>query len=170
MNANCHGEVTAIEYCYQYSVSGEGDAVFNWTVLILEESGDSFMITNVYVIQNHPRLVSSENCTNVGGGQVTCCDATHISGFVLPMNFVFGVTEADQGNTHGATLLGFFDGFSQYMVDTTQLSKAGLSLSVGTTVLRVPVIQRGLRMLWFIIGKYCILCAVYLSHILYQRS
>ena len=36
LTENCHGEVTAIEYCYQYDSSGEGEAVFNWTVLILD--------------------------------------------------------------------------------------------------------------------------------------
>ena len=86
LNANCHGEVTAIEYCYRYNVVGQGDAVINWTVLILEESGGSFMITNVYVIQSHPHLVSSENCTDIGGGQVTCCDAVSYTHLTLPTN------------------------------------------------------------------------------------
>ena len=78
---------------------------------------------------------------------------TDIRSFVLPMNFTYGVTEADQGNTHGATLLGFADSLPQYRVATTQLFKTGLSLSVGSTVPRVPVTQRGLRMLWFVIGE-----------------
>ena len=72
--------------------------------------------------------MSSENCTN-GGRQVTCCDVTDISGFVLPVNFIFGVTEVAQGNTHGATLLGFADALPQYRVDTILLNKAGLTLS-----------------------------------------
>ena len=117
------------------------------------------MITNVYVIQSHPRLVSSENCTDIVGGQVTCCDVTHIRSFVLPMNFIFGVTEAAQGNTHGATLLGFSDTLSQYLVDTMLQGKAGLSLSIGSTVPRVQALQRGLRMLWFVIGKSHVVCA-----------
>ena len=78
---------------------------------------------------------------------------TDIRSFVLPMNFSHGFTEADQGNTHGATLLGFADALPQYRVATTQLPKAGLSLSVCSTVPRVPVDQRGLRMLWFVIGE-----------------
>ena len=52
-----------------------------------------------------------------------------------------------------STLLGFADVLPQYGVETTQLPKAGLSLSVGSTVPRVPVVQRGLRMLWFVIGE-----------------
>ena len=167
LNANCHGEVTAIEYCYRYSRNaGQGNAVFNWTVLILEESGGNFIITNVYAIQSHPRLVSNENCTDVGG-IVTCCDVTDIRDFALPMNFAFGVTEADQGNTHGATLLGFHGSLSQYRVATTLLSKAGLSLSVGSTVPIAPMVQRGLRMLWFVIGKSHVIYVVYMSHTLH---
>ena len=80
------------------------------------------------------------------------------------MNFIFGVTEAAQGNTHGATLLGFADFLSQYRVDSMLQGKAGLSLSVGSTVPRVQVLQRGLRMLWFITGKSHVLCAVCMSY------
>ena len=151
--------MTAIEYCYWYNGGGQGDFFFNWTILILEESGELFMITNIYVIQSHPVLVSSENCTNNIGGQVTCCDVTHISGFDLPMNFAFGVTEAAQGNTHGATLLGFSDTLPQYRVDRILLNKVGLTLSIGSTVPRAQVAQSGLRMLWFVIGKlYKFMC------------
>ena len=120
------------------------------------------MIANVHVIQSHPRLVRNEQCTNIGGGQVTCCDVTDIRDFVLPMNFVFGVTEAAQGNTHEATLLGFADALPQYWVDTMLQVKAGLNLSIGSTVPRVQALQRGLRMLWFVIGKSHV-CLLYTS-------
>ena len=42
LTGKCQSEVTAIEYCYQYDISGEGEAVFNWIVLILdsEEAGN----------------------------------------------------------------------------------------------------------------------------------
>ena len=102
--------------------------------------------------------MSSENCTN-GGRQVTCCDVTDISGFVLPVNFIFGVTEVAQGNTHGATLLGFSDTLPQYRVNRMLQNKVGLTLSIGSTVPRDQVAPSGLRMLWFVIGKLY-LCVV----------
>ena len=146
--------MTAIEYCYQYTVSGEGVAVFNWTVLILENSpGNNFRITNLYVIDSHPDSLDSGSCMNTNSGMRRCCDVEQISGFNLSENFVFGVTGPSQGNTHSASLLGFSDALPQYRVDTTLLSSAGLSLSIGSTVPSVPVLQRGLQMLWFVIGK-----------------
>ena len=153
LNQNCVGEVSAIEYCYQYSV-GPGQAVFNWTVLILENSpGNNFMITNLYVIDSRPDSLDSGSCMNTNSGTRRCCDVEQISGFNLSENFVFGVTGPSQGNTHSASLLGFADFLPQYRVDTTLLNSAGLSLSISSTVPSVPVVQRGLRMLWFVIGK-----------------
>ena len=154
LNQNCVGEVSAIEYCYHYSV-GQGQAVFNWTVLILENlPGNRFMITNLYVIDSRPDSLDSGSCMNTNNGQMRkCCDVEQISGFNLSVNFVFGVTGHSQGNTHSASLLGFSDALPQYRVDTTLLSSADLSLSIGSTVPSVPVVQRGLRMLWFVIGE-----------------
>ena len=156
LNEECYGQVTAIEYCYQYVVSGEGKAVFNWTVLILERAGTtSFRITNLYVIESHPESLSDEKCINSGDDRVQCCDVTHVTDFMLSptVDFVFGVTGSAQGNTPGATLLGFHDTLSQYLVDTVQLSRAGFILSVGSTIPESAVARRGLRMLWFILGK-----------------
>ena len=155
LNEDCSGEVTAIEYCYRYDVIGTGADVFNWTVLILEDTGSSnFMITNTYTIESRPDSSSSVNCSFTSSGTRMCCDVDQISGFgSLPVNFVFGVTGPSQGNTHSATLLGYFDTLPQYVVNTVHVSRAGLSLSVGSTVPSVPVVQRGLRMLWFVIGK-----------------
>ena len=155
LNEHCSGEVTAIEYCYRYDVSGAGEAVFNWTVLILEDAGSSnFRITNTYAIESRPNSSSSVNCGNVNSGRKDCCDVDQINGFGnLPVNFVFGVTGSSQGNTHSATLLGFYDILQQYQVNTVLLNSAGHSLSVGSTLPSVPVDQRGLRMLWFVIGK-----------------
>ena len=152
---NCRGEVTAIEYCYQYDlINGAGEAVFNWTVLILEDAGTtSFRITNLYDIISHPDSLSGERCSTGSGNTRKCCDSEDISSFTLPMNFAFGVTGSSQGNTRGATLLAFADSLSQYQVDTILLNKDGLSLSVGSTVRRSSVDQRGLRMLGFVIGK-----------------
>ena len=149
---NCRGEVTAIEYCYRYNISGEGEAVFNWTVLILDSG--NFRITNIHVIQSHP---NSEKCVSVSGGKPRsrCCDTKNVNGFNLPANFVFGVTESPWGNTHGATLLGFHDSLTQYQVDTAQLNiDVVTALSVGSVVPSTPVQRRGLRMLWFVIGKF----------------
>ena len=154
LNQNCVGEVSAIEYCYHYSV-GQGQAVFNWTVLILENlPGNRFMITNLYVIDSCPDSLDSGSCSNnINSGTRRCCDVEQISGFNLSENFVFGVTGPSQGNTHSASLLGFSDALPQYRVDTTLLSSADLSLSIGSNVSSVPVVQRGLRMLWFVVGK-----------------
>ena len=150
LTGTCYGKVTAIEYCYQYNVNGDDNAVFNWTVLILDDIGDRrFNITNIFVIASHP---SASNCEG-SGLQVRCCEVENITGFNLPVIFVFGVTESAQGNTDGATLLGFFE--SQYWVDTVVLSRAAVTLSVSSVLMpNTPVItNRGLRMLWFVIGK-----------------
>ena len=145
--------MTAIEYCYQYDNSGEGEAVFNWTVLILEsEEAGNFRITNIHIIESHPNSLNAENCT--GGTQRRCCDTKSVNSFILPANFAFGVTESPQGNTHGATLLGFHNSLSQYSVNTVQLNRNAVILSVGSAVPRTPVVMRGLRMLWFVIGKF----------------
>ena len=145
---------TAIEYCYQYDVGGAGEAVFNWTVLILEDTaGSNFRITNSYTIESRPDSSSSVNCGDGSSGRKECCDVDQINGFNLPENFVFGVTGTSQGNTHSATLLGYFDTLPQYQVNTVIRSGTGQSLSVGSTVPSTPVVQRGLRMLWFVIGK-----------------
>ena len=109
------------------------------------------MINSTYVIESR-RSAGSASCTN-SGGQFTCCDVTDIESFDLPMNFIFGVTESAQGNTHEATLLGFSDALSQYRVNSVLLVKAGLTLSVGSPIRNSPPVPRGLRMLWFVIGK-----------------
>ena len=154
LDTNCYGSVTAIEYCYRYTQDdGSGPVTFNWTVLILEEAGSNFVINSRYAIQSRGSQ-GSASCTNSGQGQVTCCDVTDIKRFNLPMNFIFGVTESAQGNTAGATLLGYHDALPQYRVNTVLLTKAGLSLSVGSTIPSIPPAQRGLRMLWFVIGKH----------------
>ena len=154
MNQNCLGEVSAIEYCYQYTVGGQGEAIFNWTVLILENSkGGSFRITNLYVIDSRPDSLDSGSCMSTSNGKRRCCDVEQISGFNLPVDFVFGVTGPSQGNTHSASLLGCHESLSQYLVGTQQHVSAGLSLSVGSTIPRITPILRGLRMLWFVIGK-----------------
>ena len=70
------------------------------------------------------------------------------------MNFIFGVTESAQGNTHDAALLGFHETIPEYRVDTVLLDSTGLSLSVGSTIPSSPTAQRAIRMLWFVIGKH----------------
>ena len=154
LNAECYGEVTAIEFCYQYNTIGQGEAVFNWTVLIFEET-DVFTVRKVYVLESHPD--SLKECVNIGGGRAECCDREVIEGFDLQNSFIFGVTESAQGNTAGATLLGFFDDAAftvqpEYVVFTLQIGNVGLNLSVGSTLPRPGGVQRGLRMLWFVTG------------------
>ena len=159
LDADCYGPVTAIEYCYRYSSSaGSGQVTFNWTVLILEDTGSNFMINSTHIIQSCPSE-GSANCTNSDGGQIyTCCDVTNIERFDLSTNFIFGVTESVQGNTYDATLLGYLESaYPQRIVGTIQVSKdSSLTLSVGSTFTRPshPPNPRGLRMLWFVIGKH----------------
>ena len=154
LDTSCYGPVTAIEYCYEYRTSAEsGQPTFNWTVLILEDTGSNFVINSIYFITSSLPL-DSANCTN--DGQVrTCCDRTSIEGFDLSApNFAFGVTESAQGNTHGAALLGFSDALPQYRVDVLQFNRAEVTLSVGSTIRNRPTVQRGICMLWFVIGKH----------------
>ena len=159
LDASCYGPVTAVEYCYRYSSSaGSGQATFSWTVLILEDIGSNFLINNTYLIQSSPSK-GSANCTN-SGDQTTCCDVTNTERFDLPVNFIFGMTESAQGNTHDATLLGHYEViYPQRIVGTTLVSKGSLTLSVGSTfaIPSGPGNPRGLRMLLFVVGKhqYC---------------
>ena len=154
LDANCYGPVTAIEYCYRYSTNaGNGKAILNWTVLILEDAGNNYVINGTRVIQSN-LPTDSADCAK-SGPQVTCCDVKDIEKFDLPMNFIFGITESAQGNTHGATLLGYHDSLSQHTVPARQLCNSGLTLSVSSTVPSTPwpVSLTGLRFLWFIVGK-----------------
>ena len=152
LNADCTREpVTAIEFCYQYNRDGPGEAVFNWTVLILEETS-VFTITRIIAIESHP---DEANCVDTGEGEVECCDWEYITNFQTNNNmFIFGVVESAQGNTHEATLLEFHDSRDEYRVDTLLVSRSaiGQSISVGSTLLKPGVVQRGLLLLRFIIG------------------
>ena len=146
--------MTAIEYCYRYNTNaGSGQPTFNWTVLILEDTGSNFIINGIYdIISRLP--VNSANCTNDSTQLRRCCDRTNIEGFDLSTpNFAFGVIESAQGNTHEATLLGFADALPQYMVDVVWLNRAEVTLSVGSTISNRSPVLRGIRMLWFVIGK-----------------
>ena len=108
------------------------------------------MVNSTHIIQSRPSE-GSANCTNT---ETICCDVTSIESFEQPMSLIFGVTESSQGNTHSALLLGF-SAMPQYTVDTIIMSKDGLSLSVGSSISNnSPAFPRGLRMLWFVIGKH----------------
>ena len=160
LGTSCYGHVTAIEYCYRYSATAvTGQVIFNWMVLILKDAGSNFVISSTYVIQSHGS-VGGASCTN-SGDQVTCCDRTNINGFDLPQNFIFGVTESSQRNTAGATLLGFHDSLPLYQVDVVLLNKAEVTLSVGSTIRNTPTTQRGIRMLWFVIGEFNLTYCLY---------
>ena len=72
------------------------------------------------------------------------------------MNFVFGVTESPPGNTHNAKLLRFADAFLDSLVDTRLVSRAiDQNLSIGSSIAYInqQPPQRGLLLLWFVIGK-----------------
>ena len=154
LNADCTREaVTAIEFCYRYDTDEPGEAVhvFNWTVLILEET-NVFTITRIIVIESHPDLLGGNDCTDDEKRRVACCDREDISSFnIQTYNFVFGLV---QGNTHGATLLGFHESQAEYTVGTLIISTTGQNVSVGSTLPRpAGGTSRGLRLLWFVIGK-----------------
>ena len=157
LNADCTREaVTAIEFCYQYTDTvGPGEPVFNWTVVILEET-NVFTITRIIAIESHPNELDDNDCTDgEEGKQVACCDREDISSFNFQRSdmFVFGVTESAQGNTYGATLLGIHESQAEYIVDTSTISATGQNISVGSTLPRPGLTVRGLRLLWFVIGK-----------------
>lgn len=146
LNSTCYGTVTAIEYCYRFT--GVDQAMLDWTVFILEDRSNEFMINHLHNIQAHGSL-SSANCTSSLTTGVTCCNRTSIENFNLSMNFAFGVTDSQ-----GATLLGVHNGVPQYTVNVVLLNKNNFNLSVGHTIPHTPMVQRGIRMLWFIIGKH----------------
>ena len=134
--------------------------MFNWTLLILEKTGSNiYMIESTYVIQSlgSTDMGGSANCA-ASGGEVTCCDTTNVERFDLPMNnFFVGVTESAQGNSHNAALLRISSFYTQYLVDTIEVSKTTQmgNLSVGSTIEpTVPIDRRGLHLLWFVIGKH----------------
>ena len=153
LNADCTREVTAIEFCYRYAdIEGSGEEpVFNWTVLILEETS-VFTITRIIAIESHPDELDGNYCMDAGEGEIECCDREDIRSFNFQGSdmFVFGVVESAQGNTHGATLLEFHDTRNEYRVDTLLISVSGHSISVGSTLFRPGGVQRGLLLLWFI--------------------
>ena len=157
LSAECFGGVTAIEYCYRYSTTGQGVSVFNWTLLIFEETA-VFTVTKLFVLESRPRSLGEGECVNIGGGRAECCDREIIQGLELQNDFIFGVTESAQGNTAGVTLLGFIDDPTftvqpEYIVFTLQTGRnVGQNLSVGSTLQRPKGVQRGLRMLWFVTG------------------
>ena len=151
----CYGKVIKIQYCYRYNTMMTEPAVFNWTVLLLKEQnmsqigGQSMLrITDRIIIESHSNSI---NCT-----EGICCDETRVNESLnLSNKNSFGVTGPSQGNIHSATLLGFADSLSKYQVNITLLNSAEYNLSVGSTltVRHDSVVPRGLRMLWFVIGK-----------------
>ena len=127
-----------------------GQVNFSYTVLILEDTGNNFLINRTYTIQSRGS-VGSPHCDR-SGDQVTCCDVRNIENFILPSNFIFGVIQSAQGNTNGVTLLGFHH--TEYGLDVELLNRAGLNLSVGSTIRNGLTHLRGIRMLWFVVGKH----------------
>ena len=157
LNSDCT-EVTAIEYCYRYSTAGQEEPVFNWTVLILEENSNSFIITRIISIESHPNLLDADHCINVGGGRTGCCDREDFNSFSVVTDnsfmFVFGVTESAQGNTREAALLGAHPSQHEYVVNTLRIFIGGRTIAVGSTLTKLLQGQQlGLRLLQFVIGK-----------------
>ena len=148
---DCHGVVTAMEYCYQYESTKQREFnVFNWTVLILDDIGDTFNITKIYGIES----VNNTNCDSENN-RCTCCDRMTMTDFEFPRcGFTFGVAEAPHQDNSSAKLLGFHDSLEDYTVETIVLNRDTVnSFTVGSSVPKYKAIHRGLRMLWFVIGK-----------------
>ena len=158
LTADCidYGDVIGFYFCYQYSTVTE-EPVFNWVVLILEETNNVFTITRSIAIESRPNSSSTAECERPAEQTIRCCDRDYVGSFNLQMNdFTFGVTKSVQGNTHGATLLAFHQSLPEYSVHTQSISNAGqrITLSVGNTIPQQGVgNELGLRMLWFIIGS-----------------
>ena len=156
IDESCYNRsVTAVEFCYKYNVSGGGEPYFNWTVLILDDGGSGpFTITQLFSIESRPGDLreSDEACGTVSGGRQHCCYKQLLTRpFTLDTNFAFGVTESARGNTYDTELLAFHH--SVYAVDSVKLNRAEVTLSVGSSVRRDATLSRGLRMLWFVVGK-----------------
>ena len=154
LDESCYGRVIAIKYCYQFNDTTV-PAAFNWTVLILEDrlsDHNNFEVIDTITIES-----CESDTTSCRSGQPwpPCCDMINIENIdlVIEQKFTFGVIKSAQGNTAGATLLGFADALPQYQVDVVLINRVGLTLSVGSTIRNRSPAQRGIRMLWFVIGK-----------------
>ena len=148
----CYGRVIAIKYCYQFNDTTV-PAAFNWTVLILEDrlnDHNNFEVIDTITIES-----CESNATSCRSGQPwpLCCDVINIENIdlIIKQNFTFGVIKSAQGNTAGATLLGFHE--SEYGVDVLLFPRAEVTLSIGSTIRNRETTKRGIRMLWFVIGK-----------------
>ena len=154
LEGSCYGRVSRIKYCYSYNKSSSGSSVFNLTVLILDRrDNSSFTIVNKIILVSYPNSGTTK-CTNT-----TCCDINKVSDLSLSYgsSFDFGVLQSSQQNTH-TDLWGFQDSLEQYRVNVIQLNRNGDSrnLSVNSTLTfeNTDMANRGLRMLWFILGKH----------------
>ena len=148
-NLDCYGDIVAIEYCYRYIQQ----RVFNWTLLILQYQDSEprmFRIVDSILLVSHP-----ENATKCSQSDTyPCCDKMNTTRLKLSKGFAYGVTESDSISPPSAPLLGFSDPLGQYQVDTLQMNKASLDLSVNATHnIRRMYSTTGLRMLWFAVCK-----------------
>ena len=156
LDESCYGRVIAIKYCYQFNDTTV-PASFNWTILLLEEidCSEDFKIRDIITIEN-----CESDAISSRPDQSLCCDIMiDIESFdvYISQGFLFGVTESSQGNTAGATLLGFADAQPQYQVDVVLINRAEVTsqLSVGSNIAirNRKTTKRAIRMLWFVIGK-----------------
>ena len=136
---NCSGTVSAVEYCYR---DGNGRALPAFTLLILEQNGLNFRITDRIEVRTTPH---SQICTENLLSIQYCCDTTSLNmadHFILPTsNFAFGIAIP----LSSVSLLGFRSSLqvAHYQVAQTVIPSVGSTFSVGNQV------TQGLRVLRF---------------------
>ena len=132
---NCSGRVSEIRYCYQQNVLTDNNIIF--TLLILEQSGSNFRVTNEIAVRES---TPPQGCENF------CCDAMTFNtedSFPLPAsNFAFGVISR--------ALWAIRSSSGQYLVEHYRFVAplTGSTLSGG-----IRATNRALRLLEFGIGK-----------------
>ena len=86
---NCSGTVSAVQYCYEGDNLGTEQSIF--TLLILQQSGTTFNITNTVLVRSTP---SNPICTSQFRRLTYCCDVLTLDvadQFSLPTTgFAFG--------------------------------------------------------------------------------
>lgn len=152
----CYGAVFTVEYCYFCPSTA---ATFKWALYLLEEVQGG--VIPEYLIKDSIPLESHFTGDTSACNNNLYCDKTEVR-FQLRKGFVYGIT-ADEGNTPGVNLAAYHDALQQYWVDSFRIPKdEDLNLEVGSTFsTRNPSIKRGLRMLWFAIGKFHYLGSTY---------
>ena len=165
---NCSGTVSAIDHCYNGRVDRiiHGLEYMVFTLLTLEQNNLTFEITQVIPVYSIPTaaICSDQSATRY------CCDSLQLNTtiqFGLPApNFAFGIIrsssrEVDQLRYRNRDIAGFLPEFLVEQYNFPRLLLPVLSMpAVGDTFTVPPssrTIDRGLRVLQFVISKQSIL-------------